>query len=238
MDPILTLNVGGRIFQTHQSTLMKYPEAMLARCLTNGLAKPNEKGEYFFDRNQTMFEAILEIYRTSQVHCPPSVAPDAFNEELRFWGFDELPLPARQVSDVCRLDKLIKLCLERIGSSNGPDPNIRETILPIYARIIEAVEQGKNQVVMINQPAHDFDFGPALELEYFTFTKIELVTFRIQEMHDAMKSWGPTYFARIGDDIYYLSPARGEIPLVSGQIHDDGTSTKPERRGSAYICTL
>jgi hypothetical protein len=217
---------------------MKYPQTMLARCLASGLAKPNEKGEYFFDRNFTMFEAILEIYRTGQVHCPPSVAPEAFNEELRFWGFDELSLQARQVSDVCRLDKLIELCLERIGSSNGPDPNIRETILPIYSRIIEAIEQGKNQVVIINQPAYIFDFGPALKFGYFTFTTIELVTFTIEEMHDATKSWGPTYFARIGNDIHHLSRYRGEIPPVSGQIQDDGTFTKPEMRGSAYICTL
>lgn len=214
---------------------MKYPETMLARCFSSDLAKPNEKGEYFFDRNATAFEAILDIYRLGQAICPPSVDPTVFNEELKFWGFDELPVPPRTASEVCRLDKLIAICIRDLKAEPQPDLGY---LHHVYELIIKALDTGKNQIVVINRPGHYFDFGEQLKSGVFTFTQIKKVSFTIEELYDSRLSWGTTYFARINNDVYYLSPDRGEIPTVLAQINADGSYIKPQRQSSAYICTL
>jgi hypothetical protein len=114
METPITLNVGGRVFQTYPSTLMKYPETMLARFISSGLAKPNDKGEYFFDRNTTAFEAILDIYRNDKLACPPTVPLDAFNEELAYWGFDLIPEPVQELTNWFNLNEVLTLLLNRL----------------------------------------------------------------------------------------------------------------------------
>lgn len=232
MDPIITLNVGGRCFQTYRSTLKKFPETMLARCFESGLAKLNDKGEYFFDRNASMFEAILDIYRTGNIYCPPTLDLDAFNEELRFWGFEALSRPNRSVTDVCRLEKLIGLCL------SDCDYSLKHIIKIILDKIIAAIDANMSKIVVVNRPQLYIYFGHYLETEYFTFSKVEKVEFQIKETHDPNLSWRKSYYALLNDDIYHLSSDLGEIPAVSGQIQADGTYVKPEIQGIAYICTL
>lgn len=124
METPITLNVGGRIFQTYLSTIMKYPETMLARCLSSKLAKLNEKGEYFFDRHSTAFEAILNIYRSSKVICPPTLDREMFNDELKYWGFDEQELPVPMETyliKICNFPKIFGKILHALFGTSQPN---------------------------------------------------------------------------------------------------------------------
>jgi hypothetical protein len=110
MDPIIKLNVGGRHFETYQSTLLKYPHTTLARMITSSLAKTNDQGEYFFDRNSSLFDTILDIYRTGQINCPHHINPQQLREELTFWGFD-VPDNINGSDGIYKIDEILSLLL-------------------------------------------------------------------------------------------------------------------------------
>jgi hypothetical protein len=67
VDEMISLNVGGIIYVTTKSTLMKYPGTMLSRmfsgdhCITK-----DEGGNYFLDRDGNLFSYILNYLRTGQ----------------------------------------------------------------------------------------------------------------------------------------------------------------------------
>lgn len=91
MNSKVTLNVGGKLFTTYRSTIMKYPNTILGGFFSNeDLAKADEKGEYFWDRNGTLFEFILDFYRTGEVIYPTIVSKEVFDKELDFWC---IPIP-------------------------------------------------------------------------------------------------------------------------------------------------
>ena len=48
------------------------------------------KEEFFFDRNPLWFPYILNYYRLGKIHCPVDVCGTQFEEELQYWGIDEL----------------------------------------------------------------------------------------------------------------------------------------------------
>ena len=67
-ESIVTLNVGGQIFQTTIHTLTKYPDSMLAtmfRHLKNGLSPmpKTQEGQYFLDADPDFFKVILNWLR-------------------------------------------------------------------------------------------------------------------------------------------------------------------------------
>ncbi len=51
-----------------------------------------ERNEFFFDRHPGCFENILNYCRTGKLHCPNDVCGPLFEEELAFWGIDELQM--------------------------------------------------------------------------------------------------------------------------------------------------
>jgi hypothetical protein len=238
MDPTITLNVGGKIFQTHRSTIMKYPHTMLAKFITSRMNKPNEKGEHFFDRNPTMFEAILEIYRTGKVYCPPSMTVEALNHELEFWGFENLALPvppSQSISEVCRFDHLLLMCLNRDTKADYSGCAF------ILEKIIKAIDENRSSIVLINKYWDDWDVGTKYT-KYFNFTRIDKVNFEIEEdpkdpkdPKDSAEPINPSkYFTQLNNNIYYLSWEH--LPPVEPKILDNGTLVKPKSYGTAYIC--
>ena len=69
-DKIVTLNVGGRRFQTRISTLQRYPNTLLGAMFSphnRDMVQPNVDNEFFFDRNALVFPQILEFYRTGSL---------------------------------------------------------------------------------------------------------------------------------------------------------------------------
>ena len=171
MDPVITLNVGGRVFQTYQSTLKKFPETMMARCFESGLAKPNEKGEYFFDRNGTVFEAILDAYRTGQIIRPPTIDIETFNEELRYWGFEPLPIPESKPSStsIFNVDQFIIKVIPLMNRYGVDEMGRCDQLLDW---ILEAKEQEKSEFEFLNILTPDTSDYTSILKKFFNVSEI------------------------------------------------------------------
>ena len=85
----VTINVGGRRFETQQSTLKNVPDSLLAKLDASDHNYNPVLGEYFFDRNPCYFASILDYYRTGYLHFPHCYCGPAIKTELDFWGIDE-----------------------------------------------------------------------------------------------------------------------------------------------------
>jgi hypothetical protein len=206
MDPMLTLNVGGRIFQTYQSTIMKYPETTLARCFAGGLAKPNEKGEYFFDRNTSAFEAILEIYRTGQAICPPMLDLTTFNHELVYWGFDQLPVPVPvQKPDHVGIFNLDNVLLRVINLILRPHNfELERNLLDEYRHylwrvealaqgILQARQDGKSEITFLALPGKNHNDIAMME-QIFKLPQIQTNKYPVIKKADTEAYAGTRYY--------------------------------------------
>ena len=71
----VVLNISGEIFETHESTLARFPTSLLGN-------KPARlqyfhSDHYFFERNRVCFEAILHFYQSNgTLNCPMVRAPN------------------------------------------------------------------------------------------------------------------------------------------------------------------
>lgn len=81
----ITLNIGGKVFEVFSSTLKRFPDSRLAKLNEKSEAFCFDGGEYFFDRNPVVFEAILEAYRTGELHIPRDICGSLVKRELEFW---------------------------------------------------------------------------------------------------------------------------------------------------------
>eukprot|EP01114_Cavostelium_apophysatum_P019143 TRINITY_DN6082_c0_g1_i1.p1 TRINITY_DN6082_c0_g1~~TRINITY_DN6082_c0_g1_i1.p1 ORF type:complete len:337 (+),score=61.78 TRINITY_DN6082_c0_g1_i1:58-1068(+) len=84
----VTLNVGGKKFETYASTLAKFPESLLGAMFhprNSHLRKLDSTGEYFFDRSPQVFESILNFYRTGKLRLVPGVSRLMLEDELDYW---------------------------------------------------------------------------------------------------------------------------------------------------------
>ncbi|NXF34054.1 KCNRG protein, partial [Nyctibius bracteatus] len=68
---VVVLSVGGVRFVTRASTLQQFPKSRLARMLNDGDREFKlVNGEYFVDRDGTLFSYIMDFLRTLQVSLP------------------------------------------------------------------------------------------------------------------------------------------------------------------------
>lgn len=89
------INVGGHRHETYLSTLRVVPDSRLAWIAENASKQADydpENNEYFFDRHPGVFVNIINYFRTGKLHCPGDVCGPLFQEELLFWGIDELQM--------------------------------------------------------------------------------------------------------------------------------------------------
>lgn len=66
----IQLNVGGVIFETLDSTLKRYPDSMLAKCLEISTIQRDKEGRIFIDRNPKLFAKILHMLRNDPMAGP------------------------------------------------------------------------------------------------------------------------------------------------------------------------
>lgn len=66
------LNVGGKIYQTTLSTLLKDPNSMLSAMFSgrHELNQDEEDGAYFIDRDGELFRYVLNYLRNDELFCP------------------------------------------------------------------------------------------------------------------------------------------------------------------------
>ena len=89
------INVCGYRHETYLSTLRVVPDSRLAWIAENASKQAEydpENNEYFFDRHPGVFASIINYYRTGKLHTPSDVCGPLFEEELAFWGIDELQM--------------------------------------------------------------------------------------------------------------------------------------------------
>ncbi|XP_046554093.1 potassium voltage-gated channel subfamily C member 3-like [Haliotis rubra] len=91
VDDIVTLNVGGRIFQTYRKTLLRFPDSRLGSMAEKPTRTrfDGKREELFFDRNSDMFPCILGMYRDGKLHIPRDACVIGLTKELEFWGLSE-----------------------------------------------------------------------------------------------------------------------------------------------------
>lgn len=95
---IIRLNVGGTTFWTYRDTLKTFPNTRLAELNQESDCYIRELDCYFFDRNPTIFQCILDYYRTGTLHLPGNLCFDLVDSELTFWNLNG----NRLLSNCCR----------------------------------------------------------------------------------------------------------------------------------------
>ncbi|XP_063684368.1 potassium voltage-gated channel subfamily A member 10-like [Bolinopsis microptera] len=84
-DKLLHINVCGSVYITRESTLAYFPETLLGSSEREDFFHP-EIGMYYFNRNRSMFDAILYFYQSKGVFKPPTnIDEDIVNTELEFY---------------------------------------------------------------------------------------------------------------------------------------------------------
>ncbi|XP_065675254.1 potassium voltage-gated channel subfamily C member 1 [Hydra vulgaris] len=87
----VVINIGGIKHECYISTIKNFPDTRLFWIAETALKlKESDSSEFFFDRHSGCFENILNYCRTGKLHCPNDVCGSLFEEELQFWGIDEL----------------------------------------------------------------------------------------------------------------------------------------------------
>lgn len=62
----IILNVGGVRHETHVSTLRTIANTRLARLAERHLRHKHRRDEYFFDRHPSVFNSVIDYYRTGK----------------------------------------------------------------------------------------------------------------------------------------------------------------------------
>ena len=118
----ILINVGGVRFETYQSTLKLIPESRLANLNHINSDYDPVNDEYFFDRDPSSFQAILNYFRTGKLHVPIDICGNNFYEELEFWGICEIsiqPCCWTQYSQKRDCEETLKHVIDQIQDSDG-----------------------------------------------------------------------------------------------------------------------
>ncbi|XP_046554087.1 potassium voltage-gated channel protein Shaw-like isoform X1 [Haliotis rubra] len=88
----VVINVGGQLFETYRSTLRRLKNSVLSD--DNQMRKfyRADTGDYFFDRDPMAFGSVLNYLRTGELHIPSNMCGPSLQNELTFWGIDELDI--------------------------------------------------------------------------------------------------------------------------------------------------
>jgi hypothetical protein len=89
-DKIITINIGGKIFQTKLETLMGYKDTLFYKLFSSN--KLDISQEIFIDRSYDYFEYILSFFRNKKVDCSSlsSKQLDRLLIEVEFYEIQEL----------------------------------------------------------------------------------------------------------------------------------------------------
>lgn len=105
------LNVGGTIFSTTFKTLSTIPDTKLCS-LKKNIALHNSPTQFFFDRNPEIFNSILDLYRTGELHFPSNFCGATIRNELDFWEIDKKHLSECCLASLHRHDEDLDILKE------------------------------------------------------------------------------------------------------------------------------
>lgn len=77
-DEIVKLNIGGKVYVTSRSTLLRIPNTFFSALLGGEIPSvKDEQNAYFIDREGRWFEPVLNFLRTDNIIIPPTMSRDA-----------------------------------------------------------------------------------------------------------------------------------------------------------------
>ncbi|XP_072018419.1 BTB/POZ domain-containing protein KCTD21-like [Amphiura filiformis] len=120
MADIITLNVGGHIYTTTKTTLTSYPDSML-ECMFSGKlpSAVDKQGNYFIDRDGTVFRHVLNFLRTSRLVLPMNFTEyELLGAEADFYQIPDLIDALAKYSEEAHGDIVV---IEKRGRSNVTD---------------------------------------------------------------------------------------------------------------------
>jgi len=87
----INLNIGGTLFHTYRSTLLKYPDSLLFTLLLDDDVEKDEDGVILLDRNGMYFSYILDWLRDGALldSLKPEIK-EALRHEAVFYGLRDL----------------------------------------------------------------------------------------------------------------------------------------------------
>ena len=92
------IHVGGVRHEILVKTLQRFPETRLGKISNSSENISRDKNEIYFDRNPLTFNAILDFYRTGNLHIDKNACPVGFCDELDFWIISK-----DQISTCCKV---------------------------------------------------------------------------------------------------------------------------------------
>lgn len=119
----IELNVGGTIFLTTFQTLSKIQETRLSS-LKKDITVQNCPTKFFFDRNPEIFNSILDLYRSGELHFPSNFCGATIRNELEFWEIDKKYVSECCLASLYRHDDDIEILKEIKNLQNGKSLDI------------------------------------------------------------------------------------------------------------------
>ena len=98
MDEKVWLNVGGTRFWTKWSTVLRPMCSRLSRLNLSDPEYDPQANEFCFDRSGILFDCILDVHRTGNLHIPHDICVPRILEEIDFWE-----IPVEKVAGCCWL---------------------------------------------------------------------------------------------------------------------------------------
>ncbi|CAF1395527.1 unnamed protein product [Rotaria sordida] len=169
----IIINVCGDRYETHRTTLERYPDTLLGNRKRRKYYYDKTRNEYFFDRNRSCFEAILYYYQShGRLRRPNYVPIDTFLEEINFFQLGQEALNQIRKDENIKEVKKVPLPKNRFrkylwATMEYPDYSIIAKIVSILSLLmilistitlaIESLPQYTNleQSACYNSPIND-----------------------------------------------------------------------------------
>uniref|UniRef100_A0A8K9UW07 Potassium channel tetramerization domain containing 6a n=1 Tax=Oncorhynchus mykiss TaxID=8022 RepID=A0A8K9UW07_ONCMY len=191
-DPV-TLNVGGCLYTTSQSTLQRYPDSLPGGHVPLGLHPPHTAlryfGHYFIDRDGSLFRYVLNLLRTSELTLPCDITEMDLLRKADFYQIEPLmqsltdtkplyppPPPRTPFEEVVELSSTRKL-----SKYSNPVAVVTITQLTITTKVHSLLERVCNSVTKwIKHYSSDFH---EVSLRVFLLDCISKQGFRNTRVH-------------------------------------------------------
>jgi len=115
------LNVGGQLFHTTSTTLLSWPDSILAKMFDpeSGFAPPySENGVYFLDADPKYFSVILNWLRYGEIMLDADINPRNMAKVADYFGLEKLVKEIRETGAVvisCDESECSKYCGDCLG---------------------------------------------------------------------------------------------------------------------------
>ncbi|RXN02688.1 BTB POZ domain-containing KCTD6 [Labeo rohita] len=168
----VTLNVGGHLYTTSISTLQRYPDSMLGAMFRGDFPTTRDaQGNYFIDRDGTLFRYILNFLRTSELTLPVDfMEMDLLRKEADFYQIEPLIQCLNDPKPLYPLDtfeQVVELSSTRKLSKYSNPVAVIITQLTITTKVHSLLEGISNNFTKWNKHMMDtrdcqvsFTFGP------------------------------------------------------------------------------